>query len=157
ALGYNVPENSIVRMKFSDLRLAENAELTEANGQRRKMTRADLKDIVKVIPHYPDRSFRIMASMKIDGESIGPFYYDDVRSDDPNDIVPHENRRDLRGLFVFCAWLNNTDARAGNTYDVVVEQNGIRSIKHYLIDFGSALGSDADLPKDPRLGREFMI
>src|SRR5262249_36241260 len=52
---------------------------------------------------------------------------------------------------------NNTDARAGNTYDAVVRENGVRFIKHYLIDFNSALGSDSDDIKDPRLGHEFMI
>ena len=112
---------------------------------------------MKRIPHYRDGSFRLMASLKIEGEPAGPFHYEDVRADDPNDLVPHGNRRDLRGLFVFFEWLNNTDARAGNTYDAVVQRNGVRFIKHYLVDLDLALGSDADRPKDARLGHEFMI
>jgi hypothetical protein len=98
-----------------------------------------------------------MASRAIEGESIGPFLYDGTRPDDPNDIVPHQDRRDLRGLRVFSAWLNNTDAKAANSLDVVVTAKGVRSIRHYLLDFGSALGSDGDAPKDPRLGYEYMI
>jgi len=71
--------------------------------------------------------------------------------------VSHENRRDLRALYVFSAWLNNTDVKAGNTLDTIVEENGVRIIRHYLLDFGSALGSDGDRAKDPRFGHEFML
>ena len=158
AIGYNVPENYIVRARLSDMRLSDKAEITTAeNGRPRKMVWSDFQAIVKAIPHYSDGSFRIMASLKVAGEFVGPFHYQDARTDDPNDLVPHENRRDLRGLYVIFGWLNNTDARAGNTYDVIVHEGGLSFIKHYLIDFGSALGSDGDSPKDARFGHEFMI
>src|SRR5215471_7318032 len=157
AIGYNVPENYIVRARISDLRLSEKAQITGETGRSRNMTWDDVQEIVHAIPHYQDGTFRIMASLKIEGEAIGPFYYEGMRTDDPNDLVLHENRRDLRGLFVFFSWLNNTDARSGNTYDVIVHQGGVSFIRHYLIDFGSSLGSDGDMPKDPRLGHEFMM
>jgi hypothetical protein len=157
AIGYNVPENYIVRARLSDMHLSNQAEITDENGLARKMKWGDVKHIVDAIPHYRDGSFRFMASKKIEGKSIGPFYYESMRADDPNDVIPHENRRDLRGLYVFFAWLNNTDARAGNTYDVIIQEKGVAFIKHYLIDFGSALGSDGDSAKDARLGNEFMI
>jgi hypothetical protein len=157
ALGYNVPENYMVRARLSDMKLSEKAEITTENGRPRKMTWSDFQQIEKAIPHYSDGSFRVMASLKVAGESVGPFHYEGTRGDDPNDLVPHQNRRDLRGLYVFFAWLNNTDARAGNTYDAIVHEGGMSFIKHYLIDFGSSLGSDGDSPKDARIGHEFMI
>jgi hypothetical protein len=157
AIGYNVPKNEIVVLKMSDLRLSNTAKFTLPDGRSRDMTRMDLEGLVREIPHYPDGSFRIMASLAIEGESIGPFQYQGVRPDDPNDIVPHEDRRDLRGLYVFYAWVNNTDARAGNTFDTIVEENGVRVVRHYLIDFGSALGSAGDSPKNASLGYEFII
>src|SRR5207302_7187945 len=114
-------------------------------------------NIIKKIPQYDDASFRLMASLKIEGEPVGPFYYENMRGDDPNDTVLHENRRELRGLHAIFAWLNNTDARAGNTYDVVIEENGVSFIKHYFVDFDSALGRDSVHAKDARLGHEIML
>jgi hypothetical protein len=157
AIGYNVPENYILHTRLSEMRVSAKAEITMGNGRSRKMTGSDFQQIEKAIPHYSDGSVRIMASLKVEGESVGPFDYEGMRRDDPNDLTLHENRRDLRALYVFFAWLNNTDARAGNTYDAIVHEGGVSFIKHYLIDFGSSLGSDGDGPKDARIGHEFMI
>jgi len=38
-----------------------------------------------------------------------------------------------------------------------VEADGVPFIKHYLIDFGSMLGSDSDAAKDVRLGHRYML
>ncbi len=157
AIGYNTPLNQILSMKISELLLSDSATMTLSDGKTRHMTWKDVETIVKQIPHYPDRSFRVIASLAIEGDGIGPFRYDGVRPDDPNDIIPHENRRDLRALYVFSAWLNNTDVRANNTLDTIVEENGTRFIRHYLLDFGSALGSDGLLPKEVRLGNRFFL
>jgi hypothetical protein len=156
AIGYNTPKNDIVNLKLSDLRLSDKAMITPAGERPRKMTWDDVEMILDEVPHYRG-SFRIMASLRIEGESIGPFLYEGTRHDDPNDIVPHEDRRDLRGLYVFSAWLNDTDRKPSNTYDVVVVENKTRFIRHYLLDFGNALGSDGDAAKDPRLSHEFLL
>jgi hypothetical protein len=157
AIGYNTPENEIVDLTLSDLRLSDKAMITPSGERPRKMTWSDLEQIVKQVPHYPDGSFRIMASLAIEGEDIGPYKYEGTRRDDPNDIVPHEDRRDLRGLYVLSAWLNNTDTKPTNTLDTIVAENGIRFIRHYQLDFGNALGSDGDAPKDARLSHEFLF
>jgi len=157
AIGYNTPRNELVYLMLPELRVSDTAKITIAGERPRRMTRKDLEQIIQHMPHYEDGSVRILASLAIEGDSIGPFQYEGTRYDDPNDIVPHEDRRDLRGLNVIYGWFNNTDAKASNTLDVVVAENGVRFIRHYLLDFGSALGSDGDAPKDPRLGHEFML
>ena len=157
AIGYNTPQNEIVSLRLSDLSLSGTANITLAGGRVRRMTWKDVEEIIRTISRHPDGSFRAVASLAIDGDNVGEFRYEGTRRDDPNDIVPHENRRDLRGLYVFSAWLNNTDVRGGNTLDAVVNENGLQFIRHYLIDFGSALGSDGDRSKDARLGHEFML
>ena len=50
---------------------------------------------------------------------LGPYQVWGTRSDDPNDIVAHEHRRDLRGLSVFAAWLNISNLRAVGTQDIL--------------------------------------
>ena len=71
--------------------------------------------------------------------------------------MPHENRRDLRGLYVFFAWLNHTDAKAEQSMDSVVQENGLRYVKHFLLDFGDIMGSDSDSPKDPWRGHVYAF
>ena len=46
------------------------------------------------------------------GKAARILHYFGTRPDDPNDIYPHEHRRELRANRVFCAWLNHDDSRA---------------------------------------------
>ncbi|HYR44438.1 MAG TPA: hypothetical protein VER98_15515, partial [Terriglobia bacterium] len=86
AIGYNTPKNEVVDLKLSDLRLSDSARIAVAGKEFREMTWRDVEQIVKRIPHYEDGSFRVVASLAIEGESIGPFRYEHTRCDDPNDI-----------------------------------------------------------------------
>ena len=73
------------------------------------MHQAQLEKILDEVPvriEWPD--IRVMASLSTPGRIIGPFRYEFTRSDDPNDLIPHDRRRDLRGLAVLFAWLNHT-------------------------------------------------
>jgi hypothetical protein len=157
AIGYNTPENYIIKMRKSDWSIHKEARVTGIGGVPREMVAKDLYDILAKVPILPDGSFRLVASLTVPGKGIGAFRYEGTRSDDPNDIIPHEQRRDLRGLFVFCAWLNHTDTKGANSYDSVLQDGNNASVCHYLMDFGSALGSDGDIRKDARFGREYQI
>lgn len=156
AIGYHTPENYIVFLKRTDLKVSSKAQIEGLGGKKRAMLERDLNDILLHCPRRKDGAYRMVASLRIPGY-IGEFRYEGTRSDDPNDTVPHEHRRDLRGLAVFCAWLNHTDAKGGNSADALVEENGIRFVRHYLMDFGSILGSDSDMPKNARFGAEYII
>ena len=74
---------------------------------------------------------------------VGGYPQEGVRPDDPNDVIPHEDRRDLRGARVFFAWLNNVDIKEDNSVDTWVEDPrtpGKGHVRHHLIDFGNSLG-----------------
>ncbi|MFB3906190.1 MAG: hypothetical protein ACE15E_22315 [Acidobacteriota bacterium] len=79
------------------------------------------------------------------------------RAVEPNDIIPHENRRELRALRLFCSWLNHVDIDAINTLDVFVGKEDKGYVKHYLIGFGTTLGSGASGPQRPRVGHEYSV
>lgn len=156
ALGYNVPVNHLVSFDPQQLRIDKTARTRGQTGKLRPLSMMDIRDALAGVPRLKDGRIRGVASHRISGEDIGGFRFSGTRSDDPNDVVRHEHRRELRALHVFCAWLNHNDSRAINTLDSIVEENGRRFIRHYLIDFGSTLGSASVSPDTARDGNEYF-
>ncbi len=157
AFGYNVPENYIAILRPEQLEISPATMITDENGQKRKMKEEDTKVILRKVPYKPGGTLQAIASRLIPGELLGPFRYNGTRSDDANDVFPHEDRRELRGMRVFAAWLNHDEATDINSMDAYqgTEENGY--VKHYLIDFGSALGSASIRPQDRQSGNEYVI
>ena len=156
-LGYNTPENYIVTFRRERLRIGDQSKFQEPNGRERPMQERDINDVLQKVPRDAQGAYRGMASLDIGGSVIGPFRYAGTRQDDPNDIIPHERRRDLRGLYVFAAWLNHTDTKSLNSLDTVATtDDGVNYVKHYLIDFGATLGSDSFEAKSPRAGNVYL-
>ena len=156
ALGYNVPENYIARLTRENLVLGEKASITAADGGQRRMTDGDVNRLLKMGAKNRDGSYRVVASRALKGKPIGPFLYVDTRPDDPNDVVPHEHRRELRGLRVFSAWTNHVDTKAINSLDTLVTGNGPGFVRHHLIDFGSTLGSASIMPREYEEGHQYI-
>lgn len=152
ALGYYTPENYIVLFPRQQLVVGDKATVTDITGRKRRMTAYDVDSLLARVNRTADGRYRALASLFIEGELLGPWLYHGTRSDDPNDIFPHEHRRDLRGLYVFAAWVNHYDATSLNTLDTVLEEDGVRYVRHYLLDFGSILGSSGVGARDPRNG-----
>jgi hypothetical protein len=158
AAGYYVPENYLVAFTREDLRLAPGAVIRSSNGARHPMTDADLDALLSKAARRADGRYRAVASRALPGRPLGPFMYFGTRADDPNDTVPHEHRRELRGLRVFAAWTNHYDTKASNTLDTLVPgDDGRMVVRHQLIDFGSTLGSAGVAPADPRSGNEYIL
>jgi hypothetical protein len=157
ALGYHVPENYIVHFDRSRLELGEDARFVDRTGRLRKMSRQDLADVLVKVPRDAEKNYRAIASRYLVGKPVGPRRYHGARRDDPNDTVLHEHRRDLRGFRLFCAWLDHDDSRAINSLDMIIDEGGIPFIKHYLVDFGSTLGSATNGPNSPRSGFEELF
>lgn len=150
AAGYNVPENYVVALRLDRLVLSPDAITAGEYGVPVPLTQERLDDLITHVNPYPDGTVRTLFSRYIPGEILGPFDYRGVRRDDPNDVVPHEHRRSLRGLRMFAAWINNTDTRSSNTLDVFVpspDQPGLGYVVHYLLDFGDSIGAAGVRPK----------
>jgi hypothetical protein len=157
AIGYHVPEDFIVTFDESRLDVLPGAKIRTESGSKRPIDMADVEQWLKNTPRTATGLIRALASRYVPGQVVGQFRYTGVRPDDPNDIYPHERRRELRGMRVFAAWLNHDDARSINSIDTYVEEDGRHYIRHYLQDFGSNLGSGSTSAQQPRGGNEYLI
>lgn len=140
ALGYRVAETHVAEVRRENLVLDPTAHIT-VNGRRRALTGGDITRVLVQAARNIDGSYRAIASRQLDGTPVGEFLYYGTRSDDPNDVVPHEHRRELRGMVAAAAWIDRVDAKAGNTLDTVVREGGHATVHHHVLDFGSTLGS----------------
>lgn len=157
ALGYNVPYYSIVRFKKDQLEIDPAATIYDESGFRKKLTPEKLEEFLLFAPEREDGSYQVSASRILEGEVLGPMPFQGRRRNDPEDPVNHEDRREIRALQIFSAWLGNYDTRTSNSLDVVEETEKGTQIRHYLIDFNSAFGSTPRGPKTPEMGHEHMI
>jgi hypothetical protein len=157
ALGYHTPEYSISRLRIEELQIADGTRVTPPGAKARQMTRGDLEWLVRDADRDADGSYRVSMSKALPGKPVGPFRFYDTRPDDPNDVFPHEHRRELRGYGVFAAWFNHVDAKSINTFDTLITEKGRTFVRHYLLDFGSTLGSAAVYPRESWEGREYLV
>jgi len=158
ATGYNVPEDHVVYLRLSDLVLAPDAKIKDPFGNEHPLVRAELERRLAGIDRAPDGRLRALASRMLDGVPLGGHAVRGVRRDDPNDRIPHELRRDLRGAYALFSWLDQTDIKEDNTLDMWVTDPADPQrhyVKHYLIDFGKSLGTMATTKRDPRRGHQY--
>ena len=149
ALGYHVPQNYVVQFHPDNFAIQEGTIVEDTWGDSVRLTEFRVQRMIRRVPKDDAGRMRVIASKYIEGTPIGPFRYHGTRSDDPNDVIPHEHRRELRGLRLFAAWTNHDDTRAQNTQASWVAADGRHHVRHWLIDFGSTFGSgsvDLQLP-----------
>jgi hypothetical protein len=141
ALGYYEPETHIATLKRENILIDPKATIKTPSGKRRKMKVGDINTMLRRAERNDDGTYRVIASLALPGKPLGGFRFYNTRPDDPNDVIPHEHRRELRGYFVFAAWLNHVDCKAINSMDTLITEDGRSYVRHNLLDFSSALGS----------------
>ncbi len=157
AFGYNVPQYTIETFSLEQLEPAPDATTYDDTGFKKPLTKEKLEEYMLFIPQTADGKYRASASKILKGQAKGYFAFHGRRRENTADPVDHRVRRDIRALQVFASWLNNYDQRDGNTLDMVVEENGQKILKHYLIDFNGAFGSGTEEAKPPMYAYEHMI
>jgi hypothetical protein len=130
SFGYNVPEDFTFYLRREELEVAPESQYTAA----------DVDKVLSLVAPPVDGRYRATASLLIDGVYLGPTMDRGLREDDPNDGIPHEERRVLRALRVFGAFLNHSDMRVDNAGDFYQGEAGQGHVEHYLLDFGEAFG-----------------
>jgi hypothetical protein len=128
ALGYTTPPVFIVRARAEDFWRSEGA-----TGQVAEV----LKSGAPPLGNY----YRLVALAWPPGVMLGYAPENGLRGDDPNDVVPHENRRTLRALKVFASWLALDGLGPAKTIDRYVGPPGEGHVAHYIVGLDDALGA----------------
>lgn len=146
AAGWYAACDTVVYLPKRLLKLTPGLKFADNSGVQREFTQASLDAILDGAQRR-DGLYRMLASRWLDGRTLGPFKYEETREDDPNDVVDHEDRRDLRGGRVLAAWLGHFDSREQNsmtTWHAVDAKNKDSSpghTLHWYIDLGDCFGS----------------
>jgi hypothetical protein len=157
ALGYNVVQGYVVEIDPQKIVISPEATTVDMSGRKREMRRRDIDRLLERAARLPNGNYRATLSRFADGRPLGYFKYYGTRPDDPNDIHPHEHRRELRASRVFAAWVNHDDSRGLNSLDMLETRGGRGFIRHYMFDFGSTLGSGSVFAQVPRAGNEYIL
>lgn len=154
ACGYNVPEDRIVHVRPEELVVAPDAWVKDWRGEKiHRLDRAEVLRRLAPLGRLADGRLRGLVSLWIEGQALGGFTEEGVRKDDPNDRIPHELRRDLRGAHAIFAWLDHTDLVVPNTLDTWVADPADPTrhyVRHYFIDLGKAMGGMSASVRDWR-------
>jgi hypothetical protein len=158
AFGYHTVEVYVAELDPATIEISPKARIQDPLiGERRQMTRRDVDEVLERGARMPNGRYRVLASRFADGAPLGNFRYYGTRPDDPNDIIPHEDRRELRAARVFGAWLNHDDSRGVNSLDMLQTDGSRRYVKHYMFDFGSIMGSGTVFAQRYRAGNEYIL
>jgi hypothetical protein len=142
AAGFNTPCNTVVYFREDILKISKKAYAENDVGKRTKLKKEVVYKVLLKAFRKKNGLLRASASQFVAGRPLGPFRFESTRGDDPNDVIPHQDRRELRGSRLLAAWLNHFDSREQNTLDVWTKRSGRTFLTHYIIDWGDSLGSE---------------
>jgi hypothetical protein len=80
------------------------------------------------------------------GVTLGPTDMTYPRNDDPNDRIPHRDRRTLRALGVLAAWLDLRELGPSRLLDAYVGRPGRGHVKHFVVGLHDTLGAASLAP-----------
>jgi hypothetical protein len=157
AAGYNVLENYLVYFDREQLVINEGAEEITSFGELRDLLPEDIDKFLKRVARDRERGYRAVATRAPYTTILGNYQFYATRSDDPNDVVPHEHRRDLRGQWVLHAWLSNHEFNPANTLEALASDGRVQYVRRYIIHFFKTLGAGEKGRKEARDGNEYRF
>jgi hypothetical protein len=128
ALGYNTPPVFLIRARAEDFWRSEGSS-------------TDVTALLHAGPLPALGYYRLAAISWPPGVLLGYAPESGVRGDDPNDTLPHENRRTLRALKVFASWLALDGLGPAKTVDRYVGAPNEGHVVHYIVGLDEALGA----------------
>jgi hypothetical protein len=164
ALGFNTSCEQIVTFRKAQLKLTPGLKMVDNSGVSHPFDQAALDKALASTTQAPGQLIRMQASKWLPGLALGPFRYVGTRSDDPNDVIAHQDRRELRGARVLSAWLDHWDAREQNSMDIWMandpdhRRSSPGHVVHYIIDTSDTLGGEVSVSElSKRLGHSYTV
>jgi hypothetical protein len=163
--GYNATCEQALFVRPSIFKLAPGLKAREGNfGDLYDFDQKAFDDLLAKANKHGGL-LRISASAWLPGYVIEQFQYSGIRSDDPNDVVPHEDRRELRAARVLASWIDHFDERQGNSLDSWISDvkggppdSSPGHVVHYQTGTSAALGSVWSMDAiSRRLGYSYVI
>jgi hypothetical protein len=161
AIGFYTSCEQVIVLKKAQLELTAGLHVTSNAGHTTPFDDAALDNVLASTTQLPGGAVRMQASKWLPGLSLGPFRYVGTRDDDPNDVVDHADRRELRGNRILSAWLDHWDAREQNSLDAWIAVNkDPRSspghVVHYMLDTSDVIGGEVGIDDmSRRLGHAY--
>jgi hypothetical protein len=142
AAGYFAPCNRVVHFDPAILVRDPEARIEHSNGSEEPLREQHIRDVLSQALLLPDGRYRASVSQFVEGAPISAWRYEGLTADDPNDVIPHEHRREVRGMYVLAAWTDHVDSRQENTMAawMTPTDSGDGYVRHYMIDFGDCFG-----------------
>jgi len=163
AAGFNTTCEQVIYLRRAQLKLSPGLTSIDNHGFTHQFGEAAL-DTGLAEASTREGRIRLTASKWLSGLTLGPFRYMGTRADDPNDIIHHEHRRELRGSRLIAAWLSHWDARDQNSMDVWVASDPKRErsspgyVRHYILDTSDVIGQAPNPPElGKRLGHSYYV
>lgn len=166
ALGYHTPEVYVTDASPSDFSIApdERHPFSILSGMEptdpevvRKLLSKNLTDWIESAPPNSKDALRFSATRWPPGPDVGRTPVAGKRGDDPNDRVPHEHRRTLRGLKLAGAWLGMTRFTPHDLRDVYAGPPGEGHLHHYVVGMDKSLGTESIIGKRPEQKNEMLL
>jgi hypothetical protein len=161
-VGFNTSCEQVVLFKKEQLKLTPGLKVFDNEGISHPFDEEALDKALKSTTQLPGGIIRMQGSKWLPGQTLGPFRYIGTRPDDPNDIIDHANRRELRGSRILAAWLDHWDAREQNSMDVwfaADKKDKAASpghVVHYILDTSDTMGGAVGIDEmSRRLGHSY--
>jgi hypothetical protein len=164
AIGFHTSCEQIAVVRKAQLKLSPGLVVVENTGLSHPFDDRALDKVLTTTTRVDGQLARMQASKWLPGVPIGPFRYTGTRADDPNDVIDHADRRELRGSRVLSAWLDHWDSREQNSMDTWIASDPADKhsspgyVVHHILDTSDAFGSDvsvADMSR--RLGYSYDV
>lgn len=158
AAGYRIAPFALIPVDPGRFRLARDAQWRHG-AKRRAALPSDLDHVFAHGVSATRGMHRALVTQIPDGVPLGPSVMQGRRSGDENDRIPHEHRRELRGLRIFAAWLDMPGFSEADTLDLFVPERGAPQnasdrkrfghIEHVILHTSSGIALPQSPANDP--------